>query len=331
MPAHARLLTTAALACATLSCIPAQHASAQSAENYPARPIRLVVPFPPGGSTDFVARVVALSLTDRLGQSVVADNRPGAGGNIGTDLVAKAPPDGYTLLWANVAPVAINTSLYRKLPYDPAKDFSPITLAAVFPNVIVVQASFPAKSVKELIALARAKPDQLTYASAGNGSSTHLAPELLKAMAGIRMQHVPYKGGGPALVAVMSGEVSMYFSSVPGAMPHVQSGKMHALGVTSLARSPALPNVPTIAESGLPGFEAINWNGVLAPAHMPAPLVAKLHKEIAALLASPEVKGKLLAQGAEPAPMTPQKFAAYIATETTKWAKIVKLSGARVD
>lgn len=315
-----------------LVCLGASAAAGQGeSAAYPHKPIRLIVPFAPGGSTDFVARLVAQGLADRVGQAVVADNRPGAGGNVGAEIAAKSRADGYTLFWANVAPVAINPSLYSKLTFDPARDFAPITLAAVFPNVVIVSASFPAKSMGELIQLAKARPDELTFGSAGSGSSTHLAPELLKTMAGIQMRHVPYKGGGPALIAVLSGEVSMYFSSVPAAIPHVRSGKLRALGVTSLKRSPAMSSVPTIAESGLPGYEAINWNGVLAPAATPKAVIERLNREIVAALNTPDIKAKLLDQGAEPSPNTPAQFQAYIRSETVKWAKVVKLSGARAN
>ena len=306
-------------------------APAEGLGKFPDKPIRLVVPIAPGGSTDFLGRLIAAKLGDKIGPAVIVDNRPGAGGNIGTDVVAKAPPDGYTLVVANVSSVAINQSLYRKMPYDPIKDLAPISLLAVFPNVIVVQRSFPAKNVKELIALAKAKPGQLTFGSAGNGSSTHLSPELFKVMAGVQMTHVPYKGGGPALIAVLSGEVSMYFSSVIAAAGHIQSGKLVGLGVTSGKRWPSLPEVPTIAESGLPGYEALNWAGLLAPARTPVPILDWWNKQVVAILNDKDAQAQLATQGAQASPMSREEFARYIRTEAEKWGKVVKASGARVD
>jgi len=305
--------------------------AAETVGKFPDKPIRIVVPIAPGGSTDFLGRLVATKLGEKIGPAVVVDNRPGAGGNIGTDLVAKAPADGYTVVAANVSSVAINQSLYAKMPYDPIRDLAPVTLLAVFPNVIVVQRSFPAKTIKELIALAKAKPGQLTFGSAGNGSSTHLSPELLKAMAGIQMTHVPYKGGGPALIAVMSGEVSMYFSSVVAAVGPIQSGKLMGLGVTSARRWPTLPDVPTIAESGLPGYEALNWIGLLAPARTPAAILDWWNKQVVAILNDKDAQAQLLTQGAQASPMSRDEFARYIRSEADKWAKVVKASGARVD
>ena len=227
--------------------------------------------------------------------------------------------------------VAINQSLYKKMPYDPIRDLAPITLLAVFPNVIVVNRSFPAKTVKELIALAKAKPDQLTFASAGSGSTTHLAPELFKSMAGIRMTHVPYKGGGPALVAVLSGEVAMYFSSTIAAGPQLQSGKLRAIAVTTLKRSPLMPEVPTVAESGLPKYEALNWIGLLAPARTPAPILDWWNKHVTTILGEKEAVAQIAAQGAQPGPMSRDEFARYIKSEADKWAPVVKASGARVE
>jgi len=298
---------------------------------FPTKPIRIVVPIAPGGSTDYLARLLGTKLGERISQPVVIDNRPGAGGNIGTDLVAKAPADGYTVVAANVSSVAINQSLYKKMPYDPIKDLAPITLLAVFPNVIVVNRSFPAKTLKELIALAKAKPNSLTFASAGNGSSTHLSPELLNTMAGIQMRHVPYKGGGPALIAVLSGEVSMYFSSVVAAAPQIQGGKLHAIAVTSPKRWPLLPDVPTVAEAGLPKYEALNWIGLLAPARTPPALLDWWNKHATTILREKDVAAQLAAQGAQPEPMSREQFAHYLKAEAAKWAAVVKASGATVD
>ena len=305
--------------------------AAHAGESFPSKTIRIVVPIAPGGSTDYIARVLAQKLGDRISEAVVVDNRPGAGGNIGTDLVAKATPDGYTVVAANVSSVAINQSLYRKMPYDPIKDLAPITRLAYFPNVIVVNPSFPAKSVKELIALAKAKPNSLTFASAGNGSSTHLAPELLKSMAGIQMTHVPYKGGGPALIAVISGEVSMYFSSVVAATPQINSGKVRPIAITSTKRWPTLPNVPTVAESGLPNYEALNWIGLLAPARTPPAILDWWSKHTTTILKEKDAIDKLMAQGAQADPMSREEFAKVIKAEAQKWSAVVKASGAKVD
>jgi tripartite-type tricarboxylate transporter receptor subunit TctC len=315
----------------TIACFAATAALAAEPANFPTKPIRVVVPIAPGGSTDYLARLLATRLGERIAQPVVVENRPGAGGNIGTDVVAKATPDGYTVVAANVSSVAINQSLYKKMPYDPIKDLAPITLLAVFPNVIVVNASFPAKTVKELIALAKAKPDALTFASAGTGSSTHLSPELLNSMAGIRMRHIPYKGGGPALVAVMSGEVSMYFSSVVAAAPQVKAGKLVPIAVTSRNRWPLLPEVPTVAESGLPKYEALNWIGLLAPAKTPAPILDWWNKHATTILQEKDSVAQLAAQGAQPEPMGRDEFARYIRAEAAKWSAVVKASGATAD
>ncbi|HEX2824966.1 MAG TPA: tripartite tricarboxylate transporter substrate binding protein [Burkholderiales bacterium] len=298
---------------------------------FPSKPIRIVVPIAPGGSTDTIARLLATKLGERIPQPVVIDNRPGAGGNIGTDLVVKSPPDGYTVVAANVSSVAINQSLYKKMPYDPIKDLAPITLLAVFPNVIVVHPSFPAKNLKDLIALAKSKPGGLTFASAGNGSSTHLSPELLNTMAGIKMTHVPYKGGGPALVAVLSGEVSMYFSSVVAAAPQVKSGKLVPIAVTSSKRWPLLPDVPTVAESGLPKYEALNWIGLLAPARTPPAVLDWWNKHATTIFQEKESLAQLAGQGAQAEPMSRDQFAKYLKAEATKWAAVVKASGAVVD
>lgn len=320
-------LTKCALA---LSCLFPLAANAGEAA-FPSKTIRIVVPIAPGGSTDYIARVLSQKLGERISQPVVVDNRPGAGGNIGTDLVAKATPDGYTVVAANVSSVAINQSLYRKMPYDPIRDLAPITRLAYFPNVIVVNASFPAKTVKDLIALAKAKPNSLTFASAGNGSSTHLAPELLKSMAGIQMTHVPYKGGGPALIAVISGEVSMYFSSVVAATPQINAGKVRPIAITSTKRWPTLPNVPTVAESGLPNYEALNWIGLLAPARTPTAILDWWNKQATTILKEKDAIDKLMAQGAQADPMSREEFARVIKAEAQKWSAVVKASGAKVD
>jgi tripartite-type tricarboxylate transporter receptor subunit TctC len=306
-------------------------ACALAQSNYPTKPIRLVVPFPPGGATDILAREVAQRLTEAWGQSVVVDNRPGAGGNIGTELVAKSAPDGYTLEMGTVGTHAINASLYSKLPYDHVKDFAPVILVAGVPNVLVVNLSLPVNSVQELIAYAKANPGKLNFASSGSGTSIHLSGELFKVMAGVDMTHVPYKGSAPALQDLIGGRVQLMFDNLPPSLPQIKGGKLKALAVTSSTRAPALPDTPTIAESGLPGFEASSWFGVLAPAGTPPAIIAKLNAEIAKWLTTPEAREKLLALGADAAGGTPEDFARHIQLETTKWAKVVKDSGAKVD
>ena len=306
-------------------------ASLACAQTYPTKPIRLVVPFPPGGATDILARDVAQKLTEAWGQSVIVDNRPGAGGNIGSELVAKSAPDGYTLEMGTVGTHAINASLYAKMPYDHVKDFTPVILVAGVPNVLVVNPSVPANSVADLIAYAKANPGKLNFASSGNGTSIHLSGELFKVMAGVQITHIPYKGSAPALQDLLAGQVQMMFDNLPPSLPQIKAGKLRALAVTSATRAPALPEVPTLAESGLPGFEASSWFGILVPAGTPAPIVAKLNAEIAKWLATPEAKEKLAKQGANAAGGTPDDFAKHIAAETAKWAKVVKDSGAKID
>jgi len=301
------------------------------AQAYPNHPIRLVVPFPAGGTTDILARDAAPRLTEVLGQPVVVDNRPGAGGNIGADLVAKSQPDGYTLLMGTVGTHAINPSLYAKMPYDHVKDFVPIVLVAGVPNVLVVNPSLPVNSVADLIKLAKSKPGSINFASSGNGTSIHLSGELFKTMAGVEMTHVPYKGSAPALTDLISGQVQVMFDNLPSSLPQIKAGKLRAIAVTSLKRSPALPDVPTISESGLPGFEASSWFGLLAPAGTPAAVVARLNAEVNKWLQSAEGREQLLAQGAQAAGGTPEQFVAHIRAETDKWAKVVKASGAKVD
>lgn len=294
---------------------------------YPTKPIRFIVPFAPGGGGDIIVRTVAQKLTPRLGVTVVVDNRTGAGGNVGTELAAHAPADGYTLLMANVAPMAINVSVYKPLPYDPVRDFAPISLMASFPNVLVVHPAVAARSIAELIALARSKPGELTYASAGNGSTTHLAAEFFRAQAGLKLIHVPYKGGGPALTDLLAGQVTMYFGSMPASLPHIRSGRLRALGVTSLQRVRAAPDIPTVAESGFPGFEAVTWIGAVAPAGTSSAIVTRLNREIAGVMRESDVGERLEAQGAEPRSDTPEAFAEYIRREIRKWAAVVRDGG----
>jgi tripartite-type tricarboxylate transporter receptor subunit TctC len=310
-----------------LACI----ALGAQAENYPSKPIKLIVPFPAAGTTDFLARILGQELTKAWGQQVIVDNRPGAGGNIGSDLVAKSAPDGYTLVMGAVGTHAINASLYKKMPYDTVKDFAPITLIAMVPNILVVHPAVPAKSVKELIEYAKANPGKLNFASSGNGTSVHLSGELFKTMAGVSMTHVPYKGSAQALPDLLGGQVQLMFDNMPSMLPHVKAGKLRALAVTSSKRSPAMPDLPTIAEAGVAGYEASSWFGVLAPAGTPSAIVTKLNGEIVRILGLPEIKERLSSQGAEPVGNSPEQFAAYITAEMTKWGNVVKVSGAHMD
>jgi tripartite-type tricarboxylate transporter receptor subunit TctC len=299
---------------------------------YPNHPVRIVVPFPAGGTTDILAREVAQTLSQSLGQPFVVDNRPGAGGNIGSDIVAKAAPDGYTLLMGTVGTHAINPSLYAKMPYDHVKDFAPVILVAGVPNVLEINPSLPVHSVQELIAYAKANPGKINFASSGSGTSIHLSGELFKTMTGVQMTHVPYKGSAPALQDLVGGQVQIMFDNLPSSLALIKAGKLKPLAVTSAARSTVLPDVPTVAEAGVPGFEASSWFGLLAPAGTPKDIVAKLNANVAKWLATPEAKEKLAAQGAIVASgLTPEDFAKHIATETTKWAKVVKESGAKVE
>ena len=320
----------AALSLAATLAISTPHAAA-AADAYPARPIRFVVAFPPGGGTDIIARSIAQKLAERLAQQVVVDNRPGAGGNIGTDIVAKSAPDGYTLLMGSAGPLAINASLFDKMPFDPIRDLAPVTLAASTPNVLVVHPSLKAATVNELIALAKARPGEINFASSGHGTPAHLAGELFNSMAGVKLVHVPYKGAAPALADLLGGQVQLMFSTMPPALPHVKDGKLRALAVTSSKRSRATPELPTVDEAALPGFEANTWHGVVVPAGTPAAVVVRLNREIVAILHMPEVVGRLSGQGAEALGSTPEEFAAYIKSETLKWAKVVRDSGAKAD
>jgi tripartite-type tricarboxylate transporter receptor subunit TctC len=298
---------------------------------YPSKPIRLVVPFPAGGSLDVVARAIGQKLTEAWGQPVVIDNRPGAGGNIGADLVAKSAPDGYTILEGALSTHAVNVSLYAKMPYDPIKDFAPITLVAVTPNVLVLNASYPVNSVPELLAYARANPGKLSFGSGSNGSAGHLAGELFKTEAGVDMVHIPYKGGAPALQALLAGDTQLMFDNLANSAAQIKAGKLKALAVTTAKRSSLMPELPTLSETGLPGFDIYTWWGFMAPAGTPKEIIAKWNAEVTRILNSPEMKAFFAQQGAEPAPDSPEQFAALIRSEISKYAKIVKQSGAKVD
>ena len=298
-------------------------------ESYPNRPVRLVSPFPPGGFNDILSRLVGQKLTESWGQQVVVDNRPGANMIIGTALVAKSPPDGYTMVMAAI-PHAINPGLY-KLPYDPVKDFTPIVMICSVPNLLVVHPSVPVNSVKELLAYAKANPGKLSFASVGSGSSSHMAGELLKVTAGIDMVHVPYKGAAPALTDLVAGRVGLYIGTTVSVVPHVRSGRRRALGVTSAKRVPSLGDLPTVIEGGLPGFEVSSWYGLLGPAGVPRGIVQKLNAEVKRIVEMPDVRERLLKDGAEPAGSTPEEFATMIRDDVQRWLRVVKATGAKVD
>jgi tripartite-type tricarboxylate transporter receptor subunit TctC len=304
-------------------------AAPASAQDYPTKPVKLIVPFPPGGSNDVVGRMIALQLSDRLGQQVVVDNRGGAGGIIGTEAAAKAAPDGYTLLVISIAH-AVSPWLYQ-LHYDPVKSFTPVSILASGPNVLVVHPSLPVHSVTELIALAKEKPGELNYASAGIGSFQHLSGELFKLTAGVNIVHVPYKGGGPAMTDVIGGHTKIMFSSLVQTSPFVLNGQLRALGTSGAKRNPALPDVPTIEEAGLPGYEATNWWGIVAPAGTPAAIVDKLHREIAAVQDSPKTKEQFATQGADIVQMSSPEFGTFIEKEINKWERVVKQSGMKAE
>ena len=296
------------------------------AQDYPTKAIRFIVPFAPGGGTDIIGRIIAAHLSEALGQPVVVDNRGGAGSTVGTDLTAKAPADGYTILLGNIS-LAFNASLYKSLPYDAVKDLAPVTLVAVQPNIVVIHPSVAAKSIDEFIAVARAKPGQLAFASAGTGSGTHLAGEMLKMSLKIDLLHVPYKGTGPALTDLIGGQVQMMVSTFASALPHVKSGRLRTLGVTSARRSPAAPDVPTLIEAGVAGYDYSTWYGVFAPAGTPRAIIDKLNRTLHQTLALVDLKHKLEAQGVDPLAGTPAELGAYLKSETTKWAKVVRAAG----
>ncbi len=315
-------------AAATLAAVPA----AQAAEPFPSKPVTLVVPFPPGGPTDAMARTLAAEMKDRLGQPMIVENRAGAGGNIGADHVARAEADGHTLLFGTSGPLAINASLYRKISYDPTKSFAPVIQVGHLPNILVVHPSVPAKDARELVAYAKANPGRLSYASSGNGASSHLAGVLFNSVAGTDLQHVPYKGTGPALNDLLGGQVQMTFTDILTALPYVKSGKLRALGVATAARSQALPEVPTIAEQGFAGYDVSVFFGIVAPAGTPPERIARLNQAFAEVLGTPKVKQMFAAQGLEAAADTsPRKLAQFIASESAKWKAVVQKSGAQLD
>jgi tripartite-type tricarboxylate transporter receptor subunit TctC len=302
------------------------------AQHYPTRPIRVIVPFPAGSGVDLIARPVAQALTDAWKHTVVIDNRAGAGGTIGGELAARAPADGYTLFLGNVSTLAIAPGLYPKLPYDPLRDFAPITLLTTSENVIVLHPTVPATSVKELIAYARGNPRKLNYGSSGSGTTTHLAAAMFETMTSVQFTHVPYKGSAPMLTDLLAGQVQLAFSSVPTALPHIKNNRLRALAVTLLKRSSVLPELPTVEEAaGLKGFEVSLWQGMVAPAATPRAILLKLNEQITASLRTPDMRGKLTVQGLEAVGNTPEQFGTYIRTEIAKWTKVIKASGARVD
>ena len=322
---HHKPLITAALLAALA---PAQWAVAQS---YPTKPIRWIVTYPPGGPTDVVARAIGAKLTEAWGQQIIIDNRAGAGGMIGTELGARAAPDGYTLLFGTSAGMTINPALQSKLPYDPVKDFAPVSLLVINPQLLVLNPTVPANSVKELVALAKAKPGQLNYASVGQGSPNHLGMELLKALTGTNIVHVPYKGTGPAITDLLGGQVQLMFNSMPTVLPLVRSGKLRALAVGSTQRISAIADILTVAESGVPGFENVTWYGMFAPAKTPREIVNKLNAQVVRILAEPDMAQRLSSQGAEPRSSTPDELAKFMRVEFERWAKVIKSAGVKVE
>lgn len=314
-----------------LACLLALAATASYPQGYPSKPIRLIVPWPPTGTVDILGRTLGQKLSESLGQSVLVDNRAGANGMIGSEAAAKSPPDGYTLVVDNITGHAINATLQAKMPFDSMRDFAHVSLLASVPDGVVSLPSLPATNIRELIALAKAQPGKLTYASFGIGSSAHLAGELFKIMAGVDMLHIPYKGGQPAIADLLAGQVSIYIPVLPSVVQLTKAGRLRLLAVTGAKRSSAMPDVPTVAESGLPGFEASNWFGLMVPAATPSEIVARLNAEAVKALQAPEVREKLAALGFEIQSSTPQAFAALLKSETEKWAKVIKASGARAE
>jgi tripartite-type tricarboxylate transporter receptor subunit TctC len=301
------------------------------AETWPTRPIRFIVPFAPGGGGDVVGRIIGQRMSEQLGKPLIIDNRAGGGGTLGCELAAKAAPDGYTLLLGNVGPIAVGPALYPKLAYDPVRDFAPVTMIASFPNLLVANPGLPFKTVPELVAYAKSRPGTLNFASAGAGTSTHLAGELFKSVAGIDVVHVPYKGGAAAMTDIIAGQVAYYFGTMPSSMPLAKAGKLRALAVTSLTRSPAAPEVPTIAESGYPKFETAAWYGLMFPTGTPREIVARTNAATMSVLALPDIRERLVHEGSEPMGSTPAQFSAYIKAEIAKWSGVVKAANLKVD
>ena len=306
-------------------------AAGSALAQYPNRPLRLIVPFPPGGAVDILGRAIALNAREAIGQNIVIDNRAGFGGAVGSEIAARAAPDGYTLLMGSTSTISINPALVSKLAYDPIKDFTPITLVAFVPHLLVANASVPAATLKEFIAHVKARPGQVNYGSAGSGTPHHIALEMFKQMAGVDMVHVPYKGTAPALIDLLSGRVSVMSAEVLAVLPHARAGKLRALGIATSARNQVAPDIPTVSEAGLPGFEVTSWYGVLAPAGTPKDITARLARDIAKALGTSDMRQRFADLGATPVGNTPNEFAAFIKREGAKWAKAVKDSGARVD
>jgi tripartite-type tricarboxylate transporter receptor subunit TctC len=325
MTAKARLIVILSLAVAGLA------TEESIAQRYPEKPIHLMVAFPAGGGVDILARAIGQKLSETWNVPVVVENRAGAGGSIGTQLVATAPPDGYTITLGTLGTHAVNVSLYKRLPYHPIRDFSPVIFVSTSPNLLAVHPSLPVRSVKELIKLAKTKPGEINYASSGNGGPPHLAAELFKSMANVDMVHVPYKGGPPAVTAVVAGETSLTFGTMLTTLPAVKSGRLRPLAVTAGKRSPVLPELPTVAEAGVAGYEAVAWYGVLAPAGTPSQVISRLNVEISRILKDPEINSRLAAEGAELKGGSPEKLAAHIRTEIDKWAKVIERAGVRID
>jgi tripartite-type tricarboxylate transporter receptor subunit TctC len=317
----------ACLACATFV---TATGAAVAQGSYPSKPVRMIVPSSAGGGTDIVARIIAPELSKRLGQQVVIDNRPGAGTMIGIEVAAKSPSDGYTVL-VGLSTLAINSAIYKKVPYDPRRDFAPITQAVSSASIIVVHPSVPVTTLKELITFARARPGQLNYASAGTGTYPHMTMELFLSMARLKMVHIPYKGTAPAMIDMIAGQVAAMAATVLTGMPHIRSGRLRPLGITSLARASVAPDIPTIAEGGLPGYESVQWYGMLAPARTPTEIVSRLHAEITGVLRQPEIKARLAADGADTVGSSPDEFTRYIQSELVKWAKVARDAGIQAD
>ena len=314
-------LIVIALSCAAVSAL----------AEYPDKPVKIIVPYPPGGTTDILARVIAQRLGERLKQSFIVENRGGASGAIGTQAVAKSPADGYTLCMGTIGTHGINSALFKNLPYDAVKDFAPITIVGITPNVLIVHPSVPAKNLQELLALARAKPGTLNFGSTSPGGSPHMAGELFKTMANIDIAHIPYKGAGPMLIDLIGGQIQMGFDNMPSSIGHIRSGKLRAIAVTTTKRWPGVPDVPTMAESGLPGYEVSAWFGLLAPAGTPKPVVDLLYKNIGDILKQPDMVKQLFELGAEPGGNTPEAFARYIAADVEKWTRVVAATGVKVE